>query len=130
MYIDYNANPIGNRVGDCTIRAISLALGQDWELTYSGIAVEGYKLCDMPSANHVWGGAYLRSKGFKRNIIPDECPDCYTVEDFCADHPKGTYILALASHVVAVIDGNHYDTWDSGREIPIYYWQKREEENK
>lgn len=129
MYIDYNANPIGNRVGDCTIRAISLALGQDWELTYSGIAVEGYKLCDMPSANHVWG-AYLRSKGFRRNIIPDECPDCYTVEDFCADHPKGIYILALASHVVAVIDGDYYDTWDSGNEIPIYYWQKREEENK
>lgn len=129
MYIDYNANPIGNRVGDCTIRAISLALGQDWELTYSGIAVEGYKLCDMPSANHVWG-AYLRSKGFKRNIIPDECPDCYTLEDFCADHPKGIYILALASHVVAVIDGDYYDTWDSGNEIPIYYWQKREEENK
>ncbi len=126
MYIDYNANPIGNRTRDCTTRAISLALGQDWGLTYLGIAVEGYKLYDMPDANHVWG-AYLRSKGFRRNIIPDECPDCYTVEDFCNDHPKGTYILALASHVVAVIDGNYYDTWDSGSEIPIYYWQRREE---
>lgn len=28
MYVSYNANPDGNRVGDCTIRAISKALNQ------------------------------------------------------------------------------------------------------
>ena len=48
--------------------------------------------------------------------------------DFCNDHPKGAYILALSSHVVAVVDGCYYDTWDSGQEIPIYYWTKKEDE--
>ena len=28
MYVSYNANPDGNRGGDCTIRAISKALNQ------------------------------------------------------------------------------------------------------
>jgi hypothetical protein len=79
----------------------------------------------MPSANHVWG-KYLRNKGFERKVIPDSCPDCYTVKDFCDDHPKGTYILAISGHVVTVIDGAYYDTWDSGDEIPIYYWQRKE----
>ena len=77
----------------------------------------------MPHANHVWGG-YLKSKGFRKRIIPDECPDCYTVEDFCKDHPKGNFVLALSGHVVAVCDGELFDTWDSSNEIPIYYWQK------
>ena len=126
MWIKYNANPAGKRVGDCTVRAISKATDQEWEAAYSALAVEGFLLCDMPSANHVWG-AYLRRKGFKRNIIPDTCPDCYTVEDFCRDNPKGVYILALPSHVIAVIDGDYYDTWDSGGEVPIYFWERKEQ---
>ena len=116
---------MNKRVGDCAVRALSKALNQPWELTYVGLCLEGFIRCDMPSANNVWG-AYLKSKGFKRNIIPTECPDCYTVRDFCKEHPKGTFILALSTHVVAVINGDYYDTWDSGDETPIYYWFKEE----
>lgn len=119
----YNPNPARNRVGDCTVRAISKALDQDWETTYAGLTAYGFMLCDMPNANHVWN-AYLKSKGFKRHIIPNDLPDDYTVSDFCEENPHGTYILAIDGHVVCVIDGMYYDTWDSGGEIPIYYWAK------
>lgn len=121
--IFYNPNPHGKRVGDCTVRAISKALGQSWEQTYVGLSLQGFSAGDMPSANATWG-AYLRSHGFRRRIIPDECPDCYTVRDFAEDHPNGTYILALASHVVCLIDGHIYDTWDSQDETPLYYWER------
>ena len=123
MWTRHNENPGGRNVGDCTVRAISTALGQDWETTYIGLALQGYLIGDMPSANHVWG-AYLREKGFRRAVIPDECQDCYTVADFAAEHPDGTYILALSGHVVCVRDGNYFDTWDSGGEVPLYYWHK------
>lgn len=123
MYQSYNPNPDGARVGDCTVRAISKALGDGWEKTYIMLCIYGFLHHDMPSANAVWG-AYLKSKGFRRHVIPDSCPDCYTVSDFAADHPDGTYILAISGHVVAVKDGSYFDSWDSGREIPIYYWQK------
>ena len=62
--------------------------------------------------------------GFKRFIIPDTCPDCYTIKSFCSDHPKGEFIAATGSHVVAVVDGDYYDTGDSGNEVPVYYWKK------
>lgn len=122
-YIPYNPNPAKNRVGDCTVRAISKALNQDWERTYAGLTAYGFMLCDMPSANHVWG-AYLRRNGFKRYIVDDKGQDIYTVEDFCRDNPKGVFVLAITRHVVCVIDGMYYDTWDSGQEIPVYYWTK------
>ncbi len=125
MWRKYNANPANRQVGDCTVRAICAATGESWEATYCGIAVMGFCMNDMPSSNAVWG-AYLRKKGFCRHFMPDTCPDCYTVADFCADHPHGTYILALSSHVVAVKDGDWLDTWDSGNEIPIFYWHKEE----
>ena len=125
MWKQYNPNPAGRRVGDCTVRAIAKAVGKDWETVYAGIALQGYCAADMPSANHVWG-AYLRANGFVRRIIPDQCPDCYTVSDFCRDHPRGIYVLAISGHVVTVEDGDWFDTWDSGDEIPLYYWERKD----
>lgn len=122
-YRAYNPNPDGKRVGDCTVRAISAASGKSWEEVYIALAVEGFALHDMPSANRVWGSV-LRRHGWHRQALPNTCPDCYTVADFAADHPAGAYILALPSHVVTVIDGDWLDTWDSGEETPLYYWQK------
>ncbi len=124
MWINYNPNPFGKRVGDCAVRAISKALNQSWEETYIGLLLQGFVMRDMPSANAVWG-AYLKRKGFSRHMVSDDYDDYYTVSDFCRDNPHGVYILALSGHVVAVSDGNYYDTWDSGDEIPIYFWERR-----
>lgn len=120
-YINYNINPQGKQAGDCTVRAMQIALGYDWERTYIELCIEGFIRAEMPSANSVWM-MYLQSKGFKKYVIPDTCPDCYTVRDFCRDYPRGTFVLATGSHVVTVIDGNYYDSWDSGNEIPIFYF--------
>lgn len=124
MFEELNLNPLGKRVGDCVIRAIAYALQYTWERTFIELALEGFAQRDMPSSNPVWD-SYLRKKGFRRYVIPDTCPSCYTIQDFCIDHPDGAFILATGSHVVAVENGNYYDTWDSGNEIPIYYYVRR-----
>lgn len=125
MFRKFNPNPTAACVGDCTVRAISGVTGRAWEDVYMSLAVQGLMMGDMPSANSVWG-AYLRSQGFKRNIVPDTCPDCYTVAEFCKEHPKGRYVLACNGHVVCCKDGDYYDNWDSGREHPVYYWSLEE----
>lgn len=126
MWVEYNKNPTGRRVGDCAVRAVSVALGIDWETAYSMMAVNGFAMGDMPSANSVWG-AVLRQHGFYREAIPNICPDCYTAEDFANDHPKGTFVLGFGNHVATIIDGNIYDSWDSSKEVPQYFWYKKEE---
>lgn len=122
-YVNYNPNPARKLVGDCVIRAISKSTDNDWEDTYLDIVMLGLAMHDMPSSNDVWG-TYLSNHGFKRYIIPDTCPECYTVSEFCDDNPTLTGILATGTHVIAVSKGNYYDTWDSGNETPIYYWRK------
>lgn len=122
-YVNYNPNPVRKLVGDCVIRAIAKATNKDWEDVYLDIMVQGFSMHDMPSSNDVWG-AYLANNGFRRYIIPDTCPDCYTVNQFVMDNPYLTGILATGTHVIAVENGNYYDTWDSGFEVPIYYWRK------
>ena len=128
-YIFNNPNPSKKLVGDCVIRAISLILHLDWERVYMELATQGFMMHDMPSSNQVWN-AYLHNKGLTRYIIPDTCPDCYTVAQFANDHRNGSYLIATGTHVVAVINGDYLDTWDSGEEIPIYYWSKENNSTK
>ena len=125
MYSYYNANPYKIRVGDCVIRAISKALNQSWEDTYIDLTIQGYLLGDLLSSNVVWD-AYLKSKGFKRQIVPNDCPECYTIEDFCNEHPQGTFVIGTGTHCVAIENGCVFDTWNSSGECPIYYYHKGE----
>ena len=125
MYSYYNANPYKIRVGDCVIRAISKALNQPWEDTYIDLTIQGYLMGDLLSSNAVWG-AYLKSKGFTRDIVSNDCPECYTIEDFCNEHPKGTYIIGTGTHAVCVENGCVFDTWNSSGETPIYFYYKGE----
>ena len=128
MWIEFNDNPAGRRVGDCAVRAVSKALDIDWETAYSMIASAGFAMADMPSSDSVWG-AVLRRNGFYRESVPSSCPDCYTAEDCARDHPDGVYVLGFGGHVATVVDGKLYDSWDSSNEIPQFYWYKKEEES-
>jgi hypothetical protein len=123
MFIQYNANPNNNLVGDCVIRSIATVLNKPWEDVYAGIVLQGFIMHDMPSSNSVWK-AYLNKYGYTRHIIPNTCPDCYTVKDFCKDNPVGNFVLGTGTHAIAIKDGNYIDTWDSGNEIPIYYFER------
>lgn len=123
MWQQFLNNPAGRSVGDCAVRAVSVALGISWEDAYLLLMAAGYNMRDMPSSNAVTG-AVLRRYGFQRATIPNNCPDCYTVKDFCRDNKKGIFMLGTGTHVVTEIDGDYYDSWDSGNEIPIYVWYK------
>lgn len=55
-----------------------------------------------------------------------------TVEKFCEEHPTGTYLILcgkkrLTEHMVCVIDGDYYDTWDSGDNLVFCYFEVKGE---
>ena len=130
MWEEFNNNPVGRRVGDCAVRAVSKALDCDWETAYTMLVANGFLMGDMPSSDSVWG-ATLRQHGFYRESVPNTCPDCYTAEDFCNDHPDGTYVLGFGGHTATIKDGVLYDSWDSTGLSPQFYWFKpnRKESN-
>ena len=123
-FVYANPNPHRERVGDCTVRAISLATGKPWREVYVALCGYGYKLCDMPSSNAVWG-EYLSDLGYVRDIASRTCPMC-TIAEFAEQNNKGVYILGTGTHVVCVRDGDYYDAWDSGDETPIFAWREKD----
>lgn len=125
MYQYYNCNPNGNRVGDCVVRAISKALNMSWYDVSIEIFIQGLLMGDMMTGNAVWG-TYLRNKGFTRDIVSNDCPECYTIEDFCNEHPQGTFVIGTGTHAVCIENGCVFDTWNSSGETPIYFYYKGE----
>lgn len=119
MYRHYNPNPLKKNVSDCAVRAVSKAMGFSWNEAYIAIAIQGLIDADMPHANNIWG-KYLENHGFVKRIIQSDV----SVSEFAEAHPYGTYVLALSGHVVCVKDGSLFDSWDSGNEIILYYWEK------
>ena len=123
MWVKYNSNPAGRSVGDCAVRAVAKALGINWKQAFAKIVANAFVMCDMPSSNAVWG-SYLKSRGFLQVTIPNTCPDCYTIKDFCEEHPQGVYVLGTGNHACCIKDGCLYDAWDSSQETPVYYFRR------
>ena len=127
MYQYYNPNPVGTSgVGDCAVRAIAKALDLTWEQAYARLSLNGFLMGDVTCSDTVWG-SLLRQAGFRREIVENTCPDCYTVEEFCRDHPVGTFVVKSHNHVATVKNGILYDAWDSEMNVPYYYWYRKDE---
>lgn len=122
-FVHYNPNPAGKTVGDCTVRALTILFNDSWSNVYADLTMQGAFLYDMPSSDAVWG-EYLRANGYTKHTLPNTCPTCYTINRFVQDFPRGKYLVATGTHVVAVVDGYFYDTSNSGNEMIIYYWRK------
>ena len=82
----------------------------------------GRQDCDWGSNDEIWGH-YLMLHGCTPVILPKACPRCISIRDFAKRYPKGIYIIGTGSHAVAVIDGDYYDSWDSGNEIASFFWK-------
>lgn len=115
----YNPNPRFRRVGDCAIRACCKATNRTWNEVFDDLVQIAYRQKDVLSSNKVWR-EYLEDNGYVR-YEPDYPMDVYK---FCCNFPHGTYVLGLDGHVVTVVDGQYFDTWDSGGKNVIYFWER------
>lgn len=124
MYRYFNNNPLGRHtVGDCTVRAVSKALGISWDNAHDLLADMSKQMGTIMNDNDVIS-AVLRMHGFYKENLPCTDRDCYTIREFARDNPVGTYVVGTGSHVVCIINGSYYDSWNSGDESVIYFWIK------
>ena len=123
MWVRCNPNPKRKHVPDCVIRALAIALNKRWLEVYDELYFLGREEADVSCHDLLWG-MYLKLHGFDQFALPASCPECITINEFTKHYPKGTYIIGTGSHAVAVIDGNYYDSWDSGEEVPTFFWKR------
>ena len=116
-YYQPNEKDHKDKVGDCQIRALCKVLELSW--------VEAFDLT-IPICRELQTYTMFDCDYEKTREAMDKLGFCYTgitnkkgttrptVWKFAKDHPNGRYIVKVAHHIVAVVDGKYYDTWDSG----------------
>ena len=126
----FNANPKGKLTGDCSFRAISMALGMD----YNESVRERFEMfIETGIAPDTTGGEedYLKSKGWVKNKQPRKIDGTkYTGVEFVEEF-KGTCVAHIGGHhTVCIKDGKIWDTWDSSHGCIGNYWTKGEDNDK
>lgn len=122
----YNANPQNKLTADCVIRALATGMKQNYILTYQELMElsiqTGYHLCDKKCFEK-----YLIMKGWAKHKQPKKADNTkYTGKEFCEKvEIIENYIANIGGHhIVAIVNGQVNDTWDSTRGCIGNYWTK------
>lgn len=125
--IRYNANTRGTRTTDCTARAISLAFNINYSAARKLLNDSAKSRWDWNYNTHDNCIKVIKELG-GGNLIKTEK---ISVADFADAHLSGTYIIWCSengvtdkgNHLVTIIDGKIYDTWDSTKYFVKGYWE-------
>lgn len=123
-YYQPNKKDLKDKYGDCVIRALTKVTGKDWYEVFDELVPIARELQCMPNTK-VCYEKYLTENGFRYHGVSNaKGTKRPTVAGFTKDHTSGTYVLRVAHHLVASVDGIYYDTWDSGKKSVYGYWEK------
>ena len=111
---------------DCCIRALSNAIDCSWLEAYDFLSSKARAEYTVPNdgvrfrkwliENGAIWTAYKAVKGKKR----------MTVLDFAKSHPKGRFIITIAKHETACVDGVILDAWNCGGKCVVGYLDMNE----
>lgn len=133
--VKYNANTRGTNTGDCTARAISLAFNMDYSKARKALN-ESAKQHNLANPRQYWK---FNSMPNCLNVIdklgggdPIFPSSKISVGDFADENASGTYLVLCSksgttsdrsNHLVCIIDGRIYDSWDSRVYYIVEYWE-------
>lgn len=132
-YYEYtNINPKDKYGGDCVVRAIALACGQDWVTTVREMTELGIQLGYVLNDKHTYI-KYLLNKGFVQYKEPRDIDNRkMSVKEWMKEEAiyegkqEGTIVANVGSHhVTCIVNGKVHDTWDSSRQTMHVYWWKK-----
>lgn len=125
IYVFENLNPDNARIGDCEIRAIAKATDKPYTVIeheiWLALGEAGYRYyCDA-------GKIYLEKCGCKKLSFPAKkgCPRM-TAGDFAKKYTKGRFVLRVAHHLTACVDGQIFDTWNCTNKCVYNAWEIRD----
>lgn len=122
-YYQPNEKDLKDEYGDCVIRALTKALNMEWLQVFDEMQPLSREM-QVPFNCRPCYEKYIESKGLiYHGISNKKGTKRPTVDIFAKDHKTGTYILRVANHLVAVVNGFYYDTWDSGEKSLYGYWE-------
>lgn len=109
----YNPHPNGKMVGDCVKRSITKVTGWEYQEVQRTLNRIKREVGAMHYNSDATLKAFIQRMGWQRTTFPAvKGKKRMSGESFCQEHPKGKFILQMAGHWTACVNGVIYDTWD------------------
>ena len=125
-----NVHPKGLKVEDCVKRAITLVAQMDYMEVQRELnrykKITGAREYNTDYNPHKYCENVLKMKKLSFPAETGKCRMNGTL--FCVMYPKGRYILNMAHHWTACIDGVIYDTWDCSEKCVYTAYEMRSKE--
>lgn len=123
-YYQPNKKDLKDRQRDCLVRALTKVMNKTWLEVFNELIPYAIEIQCMPNSKTCYE-SYLKDNGFEYHGISNRKGSKRpTVESFTKEHKTGIFFLNVANHVVSVVDGIYYDTWDSGQCCLYGYYEK------
>lgn len=109
------------QTNDCTVRALAIATGADYDVAYDTLKEAGRK-CSRGFHFRKWAAKHSFN-GFAFEWMPFPAVKGQrrmNPATFCKQFAEGRYIVKTAKHVFAIIDGVVHDSWEQRADRCIY----------
>lgn len=124
MYQFLNLHPKGKNVGDCVKRALALLTDEPYrEISLALNRLKKETGAQTFNEDINWK-EYVKRRGWVKISFPvKRGHKRMNGKRFCRKYPKGKYLLRMAGHVTACVDGVIYDTWDCSGKCVYVAWE-------
>lgn len=124
FYINTNPHPDGKNVGDCVVRAVTIATEEDYLETRRHLNRIKKELNESSYKNRKFIHKYAKLNNWEKISFPVvKGEPRMRAGEFASKYPEGTYILNMTGHVAAVSDGFLRDSWDSSNKMVYNAWK-------
>lgn len=125
IFIKENVNPYKRITGDCVIRAITKATGNDYKSVVMDMARNSAETgFSMGSNENI--EAYLSANGFRpvKLKAPKKGESRPKVRDIAALSVEKPIVCRVANHLTACVGSKLYDLWDCSEKAVYGYYIK------
>lgn len=114
-YSYYNNNALGKFENDCTVRAISTAIGKSWDNVYDMLSIEAQKQGTMQDDRDF----IIDFLDYNFELAPTFG---LTVGEVAKMYDKDIVLITMEGHITCAKYGRIYDTFDPRQRLAEYVW--------
>ena len=106
---------------DCCVRALANATGCTWLEAYDFLSEKARRDFSVLNDGRGFRRWLSENGGIWTHLKAERGKKRKTVLEFAQEHPKGKYIIAIAGHETACVDGVILDVWNCGKKCVVGY---------
>ncbi len=122
-FIKSNPHPTGKKIGDCVVRAITIAENKKWNDIYKALCDIGLEIKDMPNSKSVYE-KYLLDNGWKKMPMPKDNGRRIKLSVWADTINDKLFIANIVGHIATVENGTLLDSWNCGHKCIGNYFIK------